>query len=145
MPPIIKSTLHKLTNNYSTVCNMDAIWRALNSIYDLRKICSHFFDDVSLFLAWSINNNSYNWWFNVKNLNIPFLTSNLTFICRSRSSGHKVIICTLRVAFQIAKPEVDSSSNSRDITIYVLTSLTSVSRSRDKNVKVSVYHLKELG
>src|SRR5664279_3415921 len=77
--------------------------------------------------------------FNVKNLNIPFLTSNLTFICRSRSSGHKVIICTLRVAFQIAKPGVDSSSNSRDITIYVLTSLTSVSRSRDKNVKVSVY------
>lgn len=45
--------------------------------------------------------------------------------------------------FQIAKPEVDSSSNSWDIAIYVRMTLTAVTRSNDRNVQDSLYRLKD--
>src|SRR5664279_3935252 len=85
--------------------------RSHDDLGDDFYIFRHVSDDVGLYLAGSINNNSYITRIKVKNLNIPFLTSNLTFTFRSRSSGNKVTICPFRCAFQIVKPEVDSSSN----------------------------------
>jgi len=46
--------------------------------------------------------------------------------------------------FQIAKPEVHSSLNSWGIAVYVKTTFTSISRSHNKNIYASLYHLNEL-
>ena len=57
--------------------------------------------------------------------------------------GNIVTICPFDVALQIAKPKVATSSNKWDIAVYVKTTLTltSISRSSDKNVDVSLHYL----
>lgn len=50
--------------------------------------------------------------FNVKNNVENYLTSNSTLTFTSRSSHHKFRICPFHTAFEIAKTEVNSTSNS---------------------------------